>query len=54
MSLKYRKQIMLSLPIDLIPKVQAKAKAENRKVTNYIETLILKDLGKTVDKQKTK
>lgn len=42
--LKHRKRIMLSLPIELIPKVKAKAQAQNRKVTNYIETLIKKDL----------
>lgn len=30
---------------DLIEKIKIKAAADNRTITNYIETLILKELG---------
>ena len=42
--LKNRKAINITLPLDLIDKAKEKAKADNRKFTNYIENLIKKDL----------
>lgn len=42
--LKNRKAITITLPLDIIEKAKEKAKADNRKFTNYVENLIKKDI----------
>ncbi|MEG0667858.1 MAG: DNA-binding protein [Clostridium sp.] len=37
-------RIMITIPIDIKEKLQEKAKKENRTMTNYVMTLVLKDL----------
>ncbi len=43
-------RILVTLPIDLKEKLEEAAKNENRSVSNYVCTLIQKDLEKTAKK----
>lgn len=55
MSLKNDKmRILVNIPLDLKQKAEEVAKAENRSLSNYIVTLIQKDVNRTANTKKLK
>jgi hypothetical protein len=46
----YNKRVIITLPIELHEAVEAKAKEENRSISNMVTTILMKELGITPNK----